>query len=422
MEMGPHNYWDETDGLYIPELYFQYKFPDVSFNMYNSLIPNDTVISVKDFDEILNKYIKGNLISIARHFRFGFMNEVLIDEESKTLIWRSMGAKMEITDKIEESRRENESCKMHIKLDEYTEIYMMTVVSDINGPLQQEFFSEVYENCNTVASDLNNLVFTLGSSPKGLKIDSHYIKLSTYGEDIIDSNYNDDFQEAYETILEFLYDNSSGLVLLDGDPGTGKTSIIKHFISMCTNIDKRIIIVPSAFASVLSDPSFLSFATVELKDSILLLEDAETALASRTGHHNDSVSNILNLSDGILGDVLSVKIIATINTSDSIDKALFRAGRLVAKYTFKKLKLDKAKKLASKLNVNPDDITEDITLAEIYNRSPNKFGEDNTDNKIGFKRPSVINKRDIVLNNGDVIPEDAIIDGPPQRKIGFGKQ
>jgi hypothetical protein len=241
----------------------------------------------------------------------------------------------------------------------------------------------------------------------GPKIDPHFMRLTTYGEDIIESNYNDDFQPAYETILNFLKeDDTSGLVLLDGDPGTGKTSIIKHFISMCSVLEKNLVVVPSAFASVLSEPSFLTFATNSLKESILLLEDAETALMTRgDGAKSDAVSNILNISDGILGSILNIKIVATINTNSNLDPALKRKGRLVAEYSFKKLGVEKAKKLAEKLGVDPEEIDEDTTLADIYNRAPNQFSEEKDDTVHGFRSQN--------MKASGVIPK-------PVKLAGFG--
>ena len=62
-------------------------------------------------------------------------------------------------------------------------------------------------------------------------------------------------------------------------------------------------------------------------DAILILEDAESALQKRDGR-SGAVSNILNLTDGLLSDCLNISIVATFNTeTKNIDEALAFTGK-----------------------------------------------------------------------------------------------
>jgi ATP-dependent 26S proteasome regulatory subunit len=120
-----------------------------------------------------------------------------------------------------------------------------------------------------------------------------------------------------------------------------------------------------------TDPSFFNFITnwtmENGRNSILLIEDAEPLLSSRESTRNMGITNLLNLTDGILNDILSIQIIATFNTSlNDLDKALLRPERLIAHKEFTKLSKDNAKKLAEIIKVDPSLITKDITLAELY--------------------------------------------------------
>ena len=86
-----------------------------------------------------------------------------------------------------------------------------------------------------------------------------------------------------------------------------------------------------------------------------------------------------------MGDVLRCQIIVTFNCNlTEIDKALYRKGRIIAKYEFQKLAVEKAKILAENLNKNPDEITEDMTLADIYNKEDKSFNQEIRKNGIGF--------------------------------------
>lgn len=399
MKKNPVDYTNDRDGIIIPEIYFQYLFEDTPYILASSFVPNDRFVLEEDFLSIIKKHTGIDKFKVLSEGSTAYNRKVVIVAYNKPLmIWYDTYPSAEVNGNLRKLKEENENDMSHLKIKDFNRIasiYLVTATEEVETAVfdtkdkLQEFISEVYTSAKLEDSEENNLVFTLGAGQSGPKLDSHFLRLTTYGKEIIESNYNDDFREVYDVVYKFLTeDNSSGLVLFDGAPGTGKTSIIKHFISMCSDLDRRIIVVPSAFAPVLSEPSFLTFATDQLKDSILLLEDAETALQSRDGvNSNPAVSNILNISDGILGDILCVKIIATVNTSSNIDKALTRRGRLVASYTFNLLKKDKAKKLAISLDVDPNEIKEDMALSDIYNRSRNTFGDSGVnDITVGFKQ------------------------------------
>ena len=92
------------------------------------------------------------------------------------------------------------------------------------------------------------------------------------------------------------------------------------------------------------------------------------------------MSILLNLTDGIIGDVLNIKLICTFNTSlSNIDKALLRKGRLSLKYEFKKLAKEKCRKLLNDYTIN-----EDMSLADLYNRDDENDYSKTNSKKIGF--------------------------------------
>jgi ATP-dependent 26S proteasome regulatory subunit len=91
----------------------------------------------------------------------------------------------------------------------------------------------------------------------------------------------------------------------------------------------------------------------------------------------------LNLTDGIIGDLLNVKIIATLNTVDKIDSALLRKGRLICRADFKKLTIEQGKNMAKSLNNNIE-IKEELQLCEIYNTKDNGNESIKSETSIGF--------------------------------------
>lgn len=195
----------------------------------------------------------------------------------------------------------------------------------------------------------------------------------------LELNYGKEILEKEKLLIKNLEDNKSGLVLFNGPPGTGKSTFIKY---ISTKTKRKIIYLPSSSASEITDPGFLTFIT-QHKNSILLLEDAEKVLRSREIQDNNAISNILNLTDGLLGDCLNIFIIATFNTDrDQIDPALLRKGRLALEHEFNKLPIENCNRIFESLKSDrKTDIP--LSLAEIYNDA-NNFTKKEQKNKIGF--------------------------------------
>ena len=198
------------------------------------------------------------------------------------------------------------------------------------------------------------------------------------------THYNDDLLPAHEIILKRLQQpEDKGIVILHGPPGTGKTSYIRH---LCGLTDKPKLFIPPNLAARIADPEFINLLH-DNTNSILLIEDAEELLAKRDGTGGNAVSNLLNLSDGLLSDGFHIQIICTFNADLArIDKALLRKGRLIASYRFEPLAVEKAQALSTALG-HAEPVTEPTALADLYNRDQADFiGQTNSAGRIGFSR------------------------------------
>ena len=181
-------------------------------------------------------------------------------------------------------------------------------------------------------------------------------------------------------------ENDKGLVLLHGKQGTGKTSYIRYLIS---SLKKKIIFLPLNMAGEITSPNLIS-VLVENPNSIFIIEDAENIIMDREKNGQSPVSALLNISDGLLSDCLNIQIICSFNTDiTKVDTALMRKGRLIAKYEFKELEVEKAQKLSRKLGFDVI-INSPMTLTEIYNQEEKDFQQTKKFNQIGF-RAGVLN-------------------------------
>jgi hypothetical protein len=198
----------------------------------------------------------------------------------------------------------------------------------------------------------------------------------------LDLYYNDDFKPVHATIKERLIkENDKGIVLLHGLPGTGKTTYLRYLIG---SLKKKVMFVSPSVAGNLMNPEFMDLL-LDNPNSILVIEDAENIIMDRRYSSQSSVSNLLNISDGLLSDCLNVQIICTFNSElHLIDNALLRKGRLIARYEFGKLETTKAQKLSQHLSKSTE-INKPMTLAEISNPEET-YHEAKQVNVIGFRR------------------------------------
>ncbi|MBO9682437.1 MAG: AAA family ATPase, partial [Flavisolibacter sp.] len=161
----------------------------------------------------------------------------------------------------------------------------------------------------------------------------------------------------------------------------GKTTYLRYLVG---RLKKRVLFLSPNVAGNLMDPDFIDLL-IDNPNTVVIIEDAENIIMDRRTSGSSSVSNLLNISDGLLADFLNVQLICTFNSSLTlVDNALMRKGRLIAKYEFGKLSVDKAQRLSNHLGFKKN-IDKPMTLAEISNQNDKTF-ESKQVEIIGFKR------------------------------------
>lgn len=143
-------------------------------------------------------------------------------------------------------------------------------------------------------------------------------------------------------------------------------------------------------AGNLDAPELMSFLIRNSK-SVIVIEDAEELITARDSGRNSSISTLLNLTDGLLGECLNIQVIATFNTQiANIDKALLRKGRLQTLYEFKELSIVKSNALLQEIGVTNYYTNKAMTLAEIYNTKEEAYQFKNERTAIGFIQPAKV--------------------------------
>lgn len=164
-------------------------------------------------------------------------------------------------------------------------------------------------------------------------------------------------------------DSDSNILVLIGPPGTGKTSFIRGLLSHA-----RSDAIISYDTAILSDDEIFADFMSET-ERFMVLEDADTFLASRGKGGNTIMHKFLNVGDGLLS-TKGKKIVFSTNLPSvrDIDEALLRPGRCFDILRFDRLSPDDARA------IRPDFTgTEPVSLAELMaenspSRKPSRVG------------------------------------------------
>jgi SpoVK/Ycf46/Vps4 family AAA+-type ATPase len=239
---------------------------------------------------------------------------------------------------------------------------------------------------------------------------------------IVRDNYSSSVLKEYDkTVQEFSKSDSDGFIsIFSGPAGSGKTHLIRGLMAEIKHA--LFLYVPAQLVSEFSGPSLIT-ALKELSSSInksddddadffesddfldldkihnsikkskkkpkdnkivVILEDADSVLAPRADTDVNGISSLLNITDGILGKILNVRIVATTNADfKKFDKAIVRNGRLCTHSVVGPLEYSQSQSIYKREGGLEDLPKSSYLLADLYKLSKNKgtVGE-NTETKL----------------------------------------
>ena len=269
----------------------------------------------------------------------------------------------------------------YIDSDEVMMFYNKEYEKDAEGPMH--ILISLVKGCVEPKVSKNKIYVVYQSKQGGFEKTGFNVKKINVD---LEANYNDGFIEVSNEIVKGLNDKKkTNLVILRGAPGTGKTTYIRY---LTHKLRKNIIFISPDMVNHITDPSFIPFL-IKNSDAVLIIEDGEPAIGKRDiNGRTGAVSNILNLTDGLLSDCLNISIVVTLNTDNKdIDPALERKGRLLKHYTFEKLAVNKSKILLEKLG-SAIEVKEPMTLADIYYHGTENDGGQAERRTVGFQMPA----------------------------------
>lgn len=365
----------------------EYNIDETYFNGTGRVAKNRAIINKFDCDEI--NFMK---------FKNMLFDDLVIGEKTSSIY--NLDKENQYKQKFHNYHqfvgflKEDSQVLVDVTLDTQKNIQAFVLYQEFNESVDKiiEFIKSILSSDmfkRPVTVDPEHTFNMISQNSNGLSLVEVETKDFGDANNFIEDNYNDSFKDFDQLVINSLKDNGNGLILLHGLPGSGKTNYIRYLISQNAknDSDRDIIYIPPDMASIISAPEFIGFS-IENKDSIIIIEDAENILKKRDGGNSQAVANLLNISDGLLGDCLNFTIICTFNCEESeIDEALLREGRLIGKYHFDKLSVEKSNNLIKKLEIDSLKTTNvPMTLAEIYCHAKHvyKHTKDKPKAKMGF--------------------------------------
>lgn len=179
--------------------------------------------------------------------------------------------------------------------------------------------------------------------------------IGTMGASLIPENYSKEVLESFEYVKNELpkKDSRGRLVILNGPAGSGKTHLIRGLAQDTDNCVFALLMAHqvSQLASPNTIPALLALRnTYKDKAIVFVIEDGDDLIVTREEGNMSEIAQLLNLSDGILGNALDLKFVISTNADNiQVDDAIKRPGRLLRHLNVAYLNYDQSCKIYFRL-------------------------------------------------------------------------
>lgn len=196
---------------------------------------------------------------------------------------------------------------------------------------------------------------------------SRGLNSTSFDELMVDRLYDEAYPSLGESIASFVnryLDASETVLVLQGNPGTGKTRLVRAILSALSarKQDSAKVLYTADKRALESDEIFVEFVTGS--HDAFVIEDADHLLLARSNGNHD-LHRFLAIADGVVR-AQGRKIIFTTNLANvnDIDEALLRPGRCFGNVRTRNLRREEAALLMQRMS--PDGLVAPAMLEELF--------------------------------------------------------
>lgn len=216
------------------------------------------------------------------------------------------------------------------------------------------YYKDVEEDWNVIKEIVESLNECILDSTDEESHNLYNIVVSNGSLEMEPVHFSDDF-----TDIEFFYSgetfkrisklrkklakNESGIYVLDGERGTGKTTLIKY---LAEEVDKVFLHITSNLIDLtINNPDFINILR-NYQNPVIVIDDCESVLIDMFGKTNQTVSNILQIVDGISSGIRKVNIICIFNETIDEENTILSANNFKERVEFELLSVDESNELS----------------------------------------------------------------------------
>jgi hypothetical protein len=213
----------------------------------------------------------------------------------------------------------------------------------------------------------------------------------TFYQDSIDVDFNPvatPFIEDVDTYVESFLNSKAPVLILQGEPGTGKTTFVKYLLKIMHrktqeqrddfkamySFDENIFYISDFYKRIIYD-----------EYDVLVLEDINQVLHKKQDRESlNPINKFLSVTDGLISKYKKIIITTNIDSKQHLNPALLRPGRCYDVIPFRKLEGVEIDDLCDSVAKDLHLQTESINLSEFYAKCNNEQNTKVISSRVGF--------------------------------------